>query len=37
MMMSDYYIIKGRKLSIPQLYDMKGIYSYGNVYGINWR
>ncbi|KAK0446053.1 permease for cytosine/purines, uracil, thiamine, allantoin-domain-containing protein [Desarmillaria tabescens] len=37
MMMADYYIIKGRKLSVPQLYDPKGIYSYGNVYGINWR
>ncbi|KAK0480875.1 permease for cytosine/purines, uracil, thiamine, allantoin-domain-containing protein [Armillaria novae-zelandiae] len=37
MMMADYYIIKGRKLSVPQLYDPKGIYSYGNVYGVNWR
>lgn len=35
-MMTDYYIVKGRKLNVPELYDFDGIYRY-NKYGSNWR
>lgn len=32
---TDFWIIKKRKLHVPQLYDPHGIYRYN--YGINWR
>ncbi|KAL7417227.1 allantoin permease [Mrakia frigida] len=32
----DYFLIKGRKLNVPDLYRPTGIYSYGR-WGVNWR
>lgn len=34
-MICDYWIIKKRRIDVPELYNPKGIYSYD--YGINWR
>lgn len=32
----DYWVVKGQKLNVPQLYQPHGIYAY-NKYGTNWR
>jgi NCS1 family nucleobase:cation symporter-1 len=34
-LIADYWLLRRRELSLPDLYDPHGIYSYGN--GINWR
>lgn len=32
----DFFIVKGGKYNVVDLYDPKGIYQYGR-YGVNWR
>jgi NCS1 family nucleobase:cation symporter-1 len=34
---TDYWLVKKRKYDVPALYDPRGIYSYGNRWGTNWR
>ncbi|KAI8931474.1 hypothetical protein NX059_011142 [Plenodomus lindquistii] len=35
-LLTDYWLVKGRKYDVPALYDPRGIYRYGK-YGTNWR
>jgi NCS1 family nucleobase:cation symporter-1 len=34
-LIADYWLLRGRALSLPDLYDLDGAYAYSN--GINWR
>lgn len=32
---ADFFLVKGAKYNVPELYDPRGIYGY--TYGVNWR
>jgi NCS1 family nucleobase:cation symporter-1 len=36
-LMTDYYILRRGKVSVPDMYDFHGIYRYSQKWGTNWR
>jgi nucleobase:cation symporter-1, NCS1 family len=36
-LMTDYYIVRRRNVSVPDMYDFHGIYRYSARYATNWR
>jgi nucleobase:cation symporter-1, NCS1 family len=36
-LMTDYYIVRKRNISVPDMYDFQGIYRYSAKYATNWR